>query len=129
MSVDELAARLAAAKKIEDDAKLARLQAELALLDAVEAPHEGARTTRTDSWLIETKGVLSRSVNPDALNEVMSSCGDDMKAVISRAVVLKPQLRLREYRELGDEFPEARQALDAAVVTKRNKTSVSVKPI
>ena len=59
----------------------------------------------------------------------MGEVGDDLKAMVMTAVTFKPSLRLTEYRELADQFPEAREELDRVVTSRQAKTQVSVKAI
>lgn len=127
--VDDLAAKLLDAKRIEDDAKLARINAELQLIDICGSKAEGLMTVSTEKFRVETKAVISRTIDKKAFDELMDQVGDDVRSMISTAVSWKPSLRLSEYRALRDQYPDARAELDRVITSRQGKTQVSVRGI
>jgi hypothetical protein len=127
--VDSLAQKLLQAKLKEDSARKDRLNCELALIDICGQKAEGSLTVNTGNYRVETKAKIDRKIDQKAFDELMGEVGDDVKAMVMTAVTLKPSLRLTEYRELADQFPEAREELDRVVTSRQAKTQVSVKAI
>ena len=126
--INVLAEKLIKAKQDEDAAKKERINCELALIDICGAKAEGSMTLNTANYRVETKAVMLRTIDQSAFDQLMSSIGDDLKSMISSAVNFKPSLRLTEYRELANQFPEARAELDRVVTSRQGKTQVLVKP-
>lgn len=127
--VDRLAQKLLDAKRAEDDAKLARVNVELELIDICGQKAEGSLTVATENYRVETKAKIDRKIDQKAFDKLMDDMGDDLKALVMTAVTLKPSLRLTEYRELADQLPEARTELDRVVTSRQAKTQVSVRSI
>ena len=122
--LSDLCDQLTQAKKAEDDARLARVQIEVAIQDIVGAKAEGSTTMRIPGWRIETIGNQSRRIDAKALQAVLPQLPDDQKAV-----QFKPTLNLLEYRRLAIDYPEQRALLDRAIVTNQNKTRVLARRI
>ena len=122
--LSDLCDQLTQAKKAEDDARLARVQIEVAIQDIVGAKAEGSTTMRIPGWRIETIGNQSRRIDAKALHAVLPQLPDDQKAV-----QFKPTLNLLEYRRLAIDHPEQRALLDRAIVTNQNKTRVLARRI
>lgn len=125
--VESLAQKLLDAKLNEDSAKQERLKCELALIDICGQKAEGSLTVATENYRVETKAKIDRKIDQKAFDELMGEVGDDLKAMVMTAVTFKPSLRLTEYRELADQFPEARTELDRVVTSRQAKTQVTVK--
>lgn len=129
-----LVTALADAKRAENDAKVARIAAEEALIDALkfEKP-EGIETYtlnegRTMARVTLTRPV-TRSVDADEWAGVLETLSEDEEDAVGELMRIKYELNLKTARNLEENYPHLWRKCAAAVTSKPGKISVEIREV
>lgn len=125
-NIDTLAAALEAAKIAEAAATAKRLDAEQALVAAVEAKNEGSVTARGNQYKATVTFGVNRTIDAAALDAVRARIP---VALFEQAVEYAPKLRLPGLRYLQSNEPDTYAVLAQAITAKPAKPSVKVESI
>ncbi len=125
--IDELCFALSNAKKTEDEAKKARLEAEQKLVSALEElreKEEGTQSHATKWYSITVNYGVTRSISYADLANVNVPAD-----TLSSVFVPTHKLDLREFKKYRDANPQVYAELAKAVIAKPSKPSIKVTEI
>ena len=118
--VDELAQELLNAKKLENDAKLKRLEIEDEIIQLIGEQEEGTITVKGEKYKLQTKGVVSRNIDNSKLKEQL----DFLPQEIKNTLVTKYEINTKEFRKIQIN-KDYMKTMSYFMTVKRSKTSVT----
>ncbi|MTI13810.1 DUF7173 family protein [Sansalvadorimonas verongulae] len=121
--LDHLAYQLEQAKKVETEARGARIAIEEEILKNVGVKEEGSATVKSDYYKVTTTGGVTRSLDAKKWADVQGRLPEQIAAKVVR---LKPELDTRQFKALADLQPELYGIMAEAVTTKPRKASVKI---
>ena len=125
-TIDIAAQAYIEAKAAEDRARDARLAAEEKILELVGFKEEGTKSIKTTWFKVSTIGKLTRTIIPEALDEVRSHVHEFLYEQVIR---YKPELNLGALRNVEEAFPDAYREFIKAIITKPAKTAIKIELI
>lgn len=120
--LDELAYDLEMAKKVEADAKTARVEAEEKILAIVEIKKDGSKTYKENFYKVVVKEPVSRVVDLAEYKVLKKILGLGLKD----PVIMKPSLDTKKYKALGESDPKMFKAFQRCVISRPGKVQVSI---
>lgn len=119
--------KLDAAKQIEDDAKLARLNAETRVLDLIGTlPPEGSTKRTAGDYKLTVTTSMRRKVDAKRLAEIAKGIPE---AIGARLIRWKPELVTREMRFVQSNEPDIYALLSQAIEATPSKPSLKIERI
>lgn len=118
--VDELAQELLNAKKLENDARLKRLEIEDEIIQLIGEQEEGTITVKGEKYKLQTKGVVSRNIDNSKLKEQL----DFLPQEIKNTLVTKYEINTKEFRKIQIN-KDYMKTMSYFMTVKRSKTSVT----
>ena len=119
--LDQLAYELEVAKKNEMEAKLCRVNLEEQLCAVVGVKDEGSLSTTGDYYKVTTTAGFTRTLDADKWDAIK----DDLPLNVSAQVVrYKPDINVRQLKNLQELDPALYSVVAEAITTKPRKTSV-----
>mgnify|MGYP001806229249 CR=1 FL=1 len=123
--LDLAAYELREAKAYEEDARNHRLECEQRLLALTGVKDEGAETHTTRYYKVTVTQSMTRTFTDDCQAFLTTLPNELFNSVVK----LKPTLVTKGFKALADESPELYRALQAVLVTKTSKPSITVELI
>lgn len=118
--LETLAKQLLEAKKAETQAKEARVALEEQIIEILGKKEEGTISVKTENYTVKTVGKLTRSVDSEALLEVVDTLPEEVQELFT----WKASLSLTAYRKADEKFTKL---ADTYIEVKEAKPSVEVK--
>ena len=119
MNLDELAYELEKCKAAEEAARIERIKAENALIEAVGLKEDGTTTTKTDWYRISTVAKLNRKL-------IAEDIPDKLYHAITR---VKHELDVTALKKLATSHPEQYREACRFIATTPAKPSVKIERI
>lgn len=125
LSLDDLAAALLEAKKVEAEARDMRIAIEQQIIETVGVKDEGAFTVKSDRFKVTTTGKLTRKVDWKKYHAV---CEVRIPEAL-RPVRIKEELDTKLIKHLESNEPELFAVMAECLTTSPAKPAVSVTPL
>jgi hypothetical protein len=125
-AIDQAAERVIGLKLQENQAKAARVEAELALIALVGVKAEGSSTHKGERYKVMTTGTMYRKVDEAALGAVRSALP---AAIFDSAFKFKPEVITAGIRYLQQNEPELYAIAAQAITATPGKPAVEVSAI
>ena len=122
-AIDQAAERVIGLKLQENQAKSARIEAELALIKLVGVKAEGSSTHKGEHYKVMTTGTMYRKVDEAALGAVRSALP---AAIFESAFKFKPEVITAGIRYLQANEPELYAIAAQAITATPGKPAVEV---
>lgn len=122
-AIDQAAERVIGLKLQENQAKAARIEAELALIELVGVKAEGSSTHKGDRYKVMTTGTMYRKVDEAALGAVRSKLSPAMFESVFR---FKPEVITAGIRYLQANEPQLYAIAAQAITATPGKPAVEV---
>lgn len=121
-TIDTLAARWAAAKEEEGDARDRRLAIEGEIVALLGVKEEGSTTHKGELFKITTKGSIYRKIDAGRWGEIVEQVPESMRAVVR----YKPEVDPKGYKWIADNRPDVLGIIAAAITTTPGKPGVTI---
>lgn len=122
--IDTLALDLAAAKRIEDDARQSRIEAENKLIALLGAKDEGSQTHKGSQYKVTITGKISRTLDVAAWDSIKSHIPEKF-----HPVRYKPEIDVKGLKWLAENEQGIYSTVCQAISAKPGKAAVTVEAI
>ena len=123
--LDKLAFELEEAKRIENQAKLKRIEIEERIQAQLPSENEGTETSRETFYSVSVRYGLTRKILIDELNKLYND--KSLHSTLATIFVPQPKIDLAALRKIEKNEPETYARIAKAISTKPSKPSVSIK--